>query len=321
VNAAAPLHVVAGVLREASGRVLLARRRPGTHLAGLWEFPGGKCEPGESPRAALERELHEELGVVVTRARPLIAVPHDDAGKRILLDVWDVAAYGGEPRPCEGQELAWTTTAALRSIPMPAADRPVAVALALPDRCWITPADADLADVVRQAHRVLEAGVRLVRLRRPAAELRERAALARTLRDLCRQYRAAVLLNADWRLAMILGVDGVHLPARTAATLETRPLPEDRWVGVSCHDAGEIAQAVRIGADFVTLSPVLPTPSHPDRAALGWERFARLVADCPLPVHALGGMTPVDLERARECGAHGIAAIRGLLPQDGDRSS
>jgi len=107
---------------------------------------------------------------------------------------------------------------------------------------------------------------------------------------------------------------GVHVPARIAHTLDARPLPANRWFAVSCHDEDELAHAARIGADFVTLAPVAPTPSHPDATPLGWQRFAELVAASPLPVYALGGVGPADLATARCNGGQGIAAIRALWP-------
>jgi 8-oxo-dGTP diphosphatase len=97
-----------------------------------------------------------------------------------------------------------------------------------------------------------------------------------------------------------------------AAELVQRPLPADRWLGVSCHDAAELLHAVRIGADFATLSPIFPTPDHEHAQALGWERFADLVAHAPMPVYALGGMEGEDIDAAWMAGAQGIAAIRGL---------
>ena len=121
-----------------------------------------------------------------------------------------------------------------------------------------------------------------------------------------------LLLNGDVQLAMVLGLDGVHLPARIAAGLAERPLPADRWLGVSCHDAAELLHAVRIGADFATLSPVFPTPGHEHAQALGWERFAELVVHAPMPVYALGGMEGEDVDAAWMAGAQGIAAIRAL---------
>ncbi|MEO5558545.1 MAG: Nudix family hydrolase [Dokdonella sp.] len=310
----ASIHVVAGVLRDPRGRVLLAQRPSGKHLAGLWEFPGGKCEDGEAPVDALARELREEIGVVVESARPLIGVPHRYPGKDILLDVWQVTTYSGTPHPHEGQRLAWIEPDALDHVEMPPADRPVITALRLPDRYLITPAlkPAD-ADILMQGiERACRKGVRLIQLRVPGWSTDVLARTARSARNLCQTYGARLLINGDWRLAGVLGLDGVHLPARIAATLVQRPLPRNRLVGVSCHDEIEIAHAIRIGADFATLSPVYETPDHPQSAPLGWDRFADLTLQAALPVYALGGLESDDIVAAQMSGAQGIAAIRGL---------
>src|SRR5690606_3740097 len=100
-------HVMAGVITDARGRVLLARRAPGRELAGLWEFPGGKVDPGETPDAALARELAEELGIEVEVGAPLIAVPHQAPSRLLRLDVRHIRAWRGKPKGCEGQALAW----------------------------------------------------------------------------------------------------------------------------------------------------------------------------------------------------------------------
>jgi len=118
------VHVVAGVLRDLRGRILLARRTLGRELAGLWEFPGGKVERGESPEAALVRELREELGIAVTVGAPVVCVAHEDVDKRLLLDVREVS-HSGRPRGLEGQALAWVPLHKLSDYPMPPADRPV----------------------------------------------------------------------------------------------------------------------------------------------------------------------------------------------------
>ncbi len=122
------VHVVAGVLRDARGRVLLARRTEGRDLAGLWEFPGGKVEPGESPEDALVRELREELGVETEVGAPVACVPLESPGRRLLLDVREVA-FSGPPRGLEGQALAWVPLRKLSDYPMPPADVPVVAEL------------------------------------------------------------------------------------------------------------------------------------------------------------------------------------------------
>jgi 8-oxo-dGTP diphosphatase len=118
------VHVVAGVLRDARGRILLARRTEGRDLAGLWEFPGGKVEPGESPEDALVRELREELGIEAVVGGPVARVAMAYPGKHLLLDVREVA-FGGQPRGLEGQALAWVPLRKLADYPMPPADVPV----------------------------------------------------------------------------------------------------------------------------------------------------------------------------------------------------
>jgi 8-oxo-dGTP diphosphatase len=124
------IHVVAGALFDASGRVLIAQRPPGKHMAGGWEFPGGKVEQGEEPFAALKRELHEELGIDVHEAEPLIAYEHQYPHRRVLLDLWVVTRYSGEPQPLDAPVMQWVAVDELESAGLLEADRPMIGALA-----------------------------------------------------------------------------------------------------------------------------------------------------------------------------------------------
>src|SRR5690606_28636591 len=135
-----PTEVVAGVIADPRGRILLARRTEGRDLAGLWEFPGGKREPDETPEETLARELREELGIEVEVGAPLITVPHRYPHKRLRLDVRHIDAWTGTPKGLDGQALAWVPPHKLASYAMPAADRPVLAALSQPDRYLVTPA-------------------------------------------------------------------------------------------------------------------------------------------------------------------------------------
>ena len=114
-----------GVISNTAGEILVSRRAPGTHLAGLWEFPGGKVEATETAKAALYRELEEELGIQVVDACALMRVRHRYAEKTVLLDTWRVLSYRGEPHGCEGQPLCWLAADALAAADFPAADRPI----------------------------------------------------------------------------------------------------------------------------------------------------------------------------------------------------
>ena len=126
------LHVVAGAIVDSADRILIAQRPAGRHLAGGWEFPGGKLDPGEGRQRGLAREMSEELGIEVLRSRPLIRLKHHYADRAVLLDLWFVEEYIGEPRGLDGQQIRWCTREDLLSADLLAADRPAVTALRLP---------------------------------------------------------------------------------------------------------------------------------------------------------------------------------------------
>jgi 8-oxo-dGTP diphosphatase len=129
------IHVVAAAVMDAAGRVLIAQRPAGKHMAGGWEFPGGKLEPGEERLAGLERELREELGIsLIGTPRPLIRVRHAYTSREVLLDIWVVKRYSGEARGLDGQALRWCTQDELETAELLPADRPIVRALRLPER-------------------------------------------------------------------------------------------------------------------------------------------------------------------------------------------
>lgn len=307
------LHVVAAVISDVRGRVLLARRTEGRDLAGQWEFPGGKCEPGETPEAALIRELHEELGITVQVGEALINVPQQYPDKRLRLDVRRVTTWQGTPRGHEGQALAWVAPEKLIRYPMPPADRPVVAMLLQPDRYLVTPDPGTDGDAWLQAlSRALHGGIRRVQLRAPTLAAAPRwHELVATAAALCRKAKAEVLVNGDIELARALGI-GVHLRASQLRELPGRPLAADLPVAASCHDAGELRAAEACGCDFAVLGSVLPTATHPDAVAMGWNGFARLRESVSLPIYAIGGLAPEHIAQARQHGAQGIAAIRAL---------
>ena len=303
---------MAGVITDARGRVLLARRTPGRELAGLWEFPGGKVDPGETPEAALARELAEELDIEVEVGAPLIAVPHQAPSRLLRLDVRQIKAWRGKPKGCEGQALAWVQPEKLHRYDMPAPDRPVVAALLRPDHCLVTPApgDDDMA-WLSAFDAALSRGIQCVQFRMPGvAQARQRRLLGQAV-ALCRAAQVQLLVNGSVELAREHGI-GLHLPAAMLREYAERPLPADQPLSASCHDAAELALAESLGCDFAIVGPILPTPTHPGQPGIGWDRFEQLRAHVSLPIYAIGGLTPDDIPGARSHGAQGIAAIRGL---------
>src|SRR5262245_22070558 len=125
------LLVAACALVDADGRVLLAKRPPGKPLAGLWEFPGGKIEPGETPEAALIRELEEELGIQIAGKclAPLTFASHSYPDFHLLMPLYVCRRWEGTLEPLQGQQLAWVRARRLADYPMPPADEPLKAVL------------------------------------------------------------------------------------------------------------------------------------------------------------------------------------------------
>lgn len=309
------IHVAAAVIRGADGRILIAKRAQDKHQGGLWEFPGGKVEEGEAVELALARELEEELGIRPTAARPLIQIRHDYPDKQVLLDVWEVSGFTGEPHGAEGQPLAWIGERQLLEYDFPAANRPIVAAARLPDRYLITPEGLAPTELLAGVRTALEQGIRLIQLRAPNVFDAQYRDLAVDVQGLC-AGKAQLMLKGPLEWLGDFPAAGWHL---TAAQLRKhaaagRPFPERRWLAASCHDADELALAARMGVDFVTLSPVQATASHPDARPLGWDAATELLQGFDRPAYLLGGVGPADIERAWQIGAQGVAGIRAFWP-------
>lgn len=304
--------VVAAVIRR-DGRILIAERAAHQHQGGLWEFPGGKVEPGEAREQALVRELQEELGIVPTDFSPLIRVEHDYPDKSVCLDVWTVSAFEGEPHGREGQPVRWVTEDQLAQHAFPAANQPIVAAARLPGRYLITPEDLPAPERRQWLAARLARGARLVLFRAPALSLEAYMTEAGELLAQCRAAGARLLLHGEPALLTRVPADGLHLPSRLLSVCASRPVPADVWLAASVHDAAELALAERLGVDFVTMSPVAATASHPGASPLGWEALAGLVARANVPVYALGGMRDEDVTMALQAGAQGVAGIRGVF--------
>lgn len=306
------LQIALGVI-ETRGRYLLSRRRADAHEGNRWEFPGGKLEPGESPAQALARELFEELGIEALDSEPLIEIPYRYPRLNVRLHVRRVRILRGTAHGREGQPLRWFALSELWALSMPAANRGILAAIALPEQYLITPEpQRERAIFLSQLEARLAAGMRLVQLRSKRLPDESLLTLARQAVSLCERYDARLLLNASPELAIAAGAHGVHLSSARLAALSVRQhrsLPASLLVGASCHDAGQLAEAQALKVDYVLCSPVRATPSHPGVPGMGWQVFAKLCAQSAVPVYALGGVGPEDQARIRAAGGQGAAGI------------
>ncbi|WP_018873056.1 Nudix family hydrolase [Thioalkalivibrio sp. ALJ16] len=311
-----PVEVAVGLIRDADGRVLVTRRRAGRHLEGFWEFPGGKVAPGETPAAALARELDEELGIRVHAATHCLSIPHDYPERRVILRVFRVADWTGQPAGREGQPLEWRAPQALEAAEFPAANGPMLAALTLPATCLVTPSPRTVDEigtvVARVGQALASAQAGMVQVRAPHLERDDYLELLAAVLTRAEPQAIPVLANAPPPWLAGFPQIGLHLPERRWRELDARPQGFGR-VALSVHDRAGLERAAALGADFAVLSPVEATATHPGAKPLGWERFTQLVRGAALPVYALGGMDTASLPQAQAAGAQGIAAIRGLL--------
>lgn len=307
------LRVAAAIIERPDGHVLLAQRPAGKAYAGYWEFPGGKLEPGETPRDALDRELAEELGITVRRATPWLVQRYKYPHAHVELHFFRVLDWTGEPFGHDSQAFEWQMPGRFDVAPLLPANTVVLRALTLPRVYGITmAADLGEAEFLKRAETALDRGLRLIQLREKDWPVERQRALAERIVALARPRGAKVIYNGDAERAREWGCDGVHLTATALASTTSRPA--DLMCGASCHTRAEIERAGELVLDFAVLGPVFATPTHPGAHTLRWDGFASLVAEATLPVFALGGLGAADLDDAVACGAHGIALRRAAWP-------
>ena len=325
-NVAEVTEAAVGIIQASDGLVLLGQRPAGKPWSGYWEFPGGKIEAGEAPAHALVRELQEELGITPTLYYPWITRTYDyeakynsqgeleSPAKTVKLHFFIITEWAGEPAGLEQQALSWQNPECVTVGPMLPANAPILTGLGLSSVYAIT----NLYELGEEVFFVrlraaLARGLKMIQIREKQLSSEQLMQFVRKVMAEARPYSAKVLINSDLDLAQKSGAAGVHFSSAQLMALQSKPL--GLLCGASCHHQDELMQAARLGLDYVVLSPVQPTKSHPQASALGWECFAQLIAGYSLPVYALGGMQLNDLHHARSEGAHGIALQRAIWNQ------
>ena len=305
------MEVAVAVFVKADGSFLLASRPEGKPYPGYWEFPGGKIEAGESVLQALKRELFEELNVAITHATPWFTFMMAYTHATVRLHCWRVSAWQGEMRGMEHQQFAWQHVDALTVAPTLPGCVPIFKALALPPFYAITNATEMGVDAyLKRLENAFGRGLKMIQIREKSMPRDEVLLFARQVIALAHTHSAKVLIHSNIELAREIGADGVHMTAHELSHCGSRP--DIKLVAASTHYRGEIERAAQLHLDFVVFGAVKPTLTHPGGIALGWERFAKIVDATPLPVYALGGLSPEDLLNATAHGAHGVAMQRGL---------
>ena len=330
------VHVAVAVIVNDKGEACISLRHQHAHQGGLWEFPGGKVEPGETVEKALTREIKEELGLDILSSRPLMRVKHDYGDKSVCLHVQKISGFRGTAVGLEGQEVKWVPTGDLKDFDFPAANQAIIKSLLLPHQYMITGIFEGVDDFSLRLENALNTGIKLVQLRlkngledgiTDIESGDDGSRLYRIIEEasaLCASHQARLMLNLGKESKRLLGIadiydldiafDGVHLDSRTLMSTESvfTLKQQAKLVSASCHNAEELKMAEKLGLDFAVLSPVKKTSSHPQTEALGWEQFEQFTDQLSIPVYALGGLNQGDLEEAWRRGAQGVAAISGF---------
>ena len=207
--------------------------------------------------------------------------------------------------------MSWQDPHAVNVEPLLPPNFGILDALQLPSVYAITHASKyGSTDFMQRLQIALEREIRLIQVRERDMPADDLLRLSSDIVALAHRYGARVLLNGDAGMAQAVGADGVHLQAAQLMLADRRPVAG--LLGASCHNREELLKAAELGADLAVLSPVLPTPSHPGEPTLGWEAFADLCCDLPMPVYALGGMRDDLLETAMQHGAHGVSLLSAV---------
>lgn len=305
-------HVVAAAVVDPAGRILIAERPRHKAHGGLWEFPGGKREHGETPAAALKREFREEVGLELEAGRPLIRVQFEYPERSLILDVWRVDSFVGEAVPREGQQLRWVPPRELREYRFPAANQPVVAALNLPETLWYLPAPAHAHDpVLDHIAEAARAGLRCLLLGPSGPAVGYEATQALRVLEVCRDTGVRLMLKGSISDALRLGAHGVYLDEPALKQVQPGQVPAGLLMAAACHSPLSLEYAARLGADFAVLAPVRAPSANLSGlssagAGLGWHRVRKWVRGAALPVFAQGGLCGDDLSRAVECGCQGI---------------
>ena len=308
-----PIYVAVGVLLNAAGEVLISRRHLDSHQGGLWEFPGGKLESGEDVQCALKRELEEELGITALRCSPLKKILYHYSDKSVLLDVWIIPQFIGEPKGLEGQAVEWRSIPTLPQREFPVANGQIIKCLSLPREIAITPDVSSFDRLQSLLQLLIGRGLKLIQLRQTQLDSAQYLDWFRRARDSCEGSGVDLILNQDPALLERCSTAGFHASASGLQQLTQRPITEDALFSASCHNLEELRKAEALGADFVSLSPVCRTEKYAEGEQLGWDKFQALADKVSLPVYALGGIRRSDSDTARFHGGHGIAGIKTFL--------
>jgi len=302
------IEVVVGIIHNSNNEVFIAKRQKNQFMSDYWELPGGKVEPGEDHVNAIKRELFEETGITVKDCKLVQKIQHIYPEKTINLSVYSIDDYLGGPVGFEGQEITWSSADKFKNFKLLPTMWRIIHKFSLPKFYWITPDNHQSDKVFNECKKQLSSGIKFI-------QLRSKTSLDTTyiekIHRLCRENQAKLILNTPNK-TFNEACDGWHLTSLELMSLKERPVIEEKLIGASTHGIDEALHAENISADYISLSPIEKTLTHPNSIPLGWKDASDIIKKCNLPVFLLGGMNKELVEKALSIGAQGVAGIRGI---------
>ena len=301
------IKAVVGVLDNDLDQILIAKRQDHQFMAGYWELPGGKIDPGETQQQAIVREMNEELGIQVNKTSLHQRMIYQYPDRVVELSIYRIEDYQNTPYGKEGQAVAWVDIEGLSNYQLLPTMRAFIHSITLPKQYWITPSTNHQSDDwLAQFEQKIQQGIKLIQLRSKVSLDRE---FIQHIYIKCQQHNVNLLLNIPNKSFNEPYANGWHMTTQEMLSLKKRPCADDKLLGASTHTLEEALSAQKIGADFVVISPVQATQTHPDTLPIGWDKATEVVEKLNIPVYFLGGMGLNDLDKTLELGAQGIAGV------------
>lgn len=301
------IKAVVGILRNENKEILITKRLKKQFMGGFWELPGGKIKVNESREQALTRELKEELGIQVKQLNLKQTMTYQYDDRIVNLSIYNVTQYKNTPTGIEGQKITWSSVNKLSNYKLLPTLKILVNALSLPNKYWITPASNHTSNEwLEKFTQKLRSGITLIQLRSKTMLDQE---FISKLHNQCQQNNAKLLLNIPHKTFKETYCDGYHITTKEMLELSKRPCVNDKLFAVSAHNLDESMRSQKIGADFIVISPVQVTKTHPNTLPIGWNSANKVAQKLNIPVYFLGGMQLTDLNKALNASAQGIAGV------------
>ena len=302
------VQVVVGIIRNDSHDVFIAKRQKKQFMPGFWELPGGKVEADEGQHDALKRELFEETGITVKKCRLTQSIKQQYPDKVVNLSVYLIEDYSGTPIGKEGQEFTWCSLNSFENFMLLPTMWKIIKRISLPKSYWITPDDHDSESIFDQCSQRIAKGTKMIQLR---SKTQLDKHYIGKLNKLCQSNHVKLILNMP-QMTYDEPCDGWHLTTKELLKFSSNEISEKKFIGASTHNLREVRHAEKMKMDYISLSPITKTPSHPNTKTLGWNKASEIINQSKIPIYLLGGMDENSMNQALSIGAQGIAGIRGI---------